>query len=100
MAKTIEYKVKIVNEGGDIVEKTAKSFKDLQASQSSLSAELQKTDLGSKKFKELQTELKATNGAISDAKNNTKLNVLWSIVGALGSALVLALVGYIFHMRL
>lgn len=71
MAKTIEYKVKIVNEGGEVVEKTAKSFKDLQASQSSLSAELQKTDLGSKKFKQLQTELKATNGAITDAKNKT-----------------------------
>lgn len=88
MAKTIEYKVKIVNEGGDIVEKTAKSFKDLQASQSSLSAELQKTDLGSKKFKELQTELKATNGAISDAKNKTTpfLERLGEMPGLVGTA--------------
>jgi len=88
MAKTIEYKVKIVNEGGEIVEKTAKSFKDLQASQSSLSAELQKTDLGSKKFKELQTELKATNGAISDAKNKTTpfLERLGEMPGLVGTA--------------
>ena len=88
MAKTIEYKVKIVNEGGEVVEKTAKSFKDLQASQSSLSAELQKTDLGSKKFKELQTELKATNGAISDAKNKTTpfLERLGEMPGLVGTA--------------
>lgn len=88
MAKTIEYKVKIVNEGGEVVEKTAKSFKDLQASQSSLSAELQKTDLGSAKFKQLQSELKATNGAISDAKNKTTpfLERLGQMPGLVGTA--------------
>jgi hypothetical protein len=88
MAKTIEYKVKIVNEGGEIVEKTAKSFKDLQASQASLSAELQKTDLGSKKFKELQSELKATNGAVNDAKNKTTplLERLGEMPGIVGTA--------------
>jgi hypothetical protein len=88
MAKTIEYKVKIVNEGGEVVEKTAKSFKDLQASQASLSAELQKTDLGSKKFKELQSELKATNGAVNDAKNKTTplLERLGEMPGIVGTA--------------
>lgn len=88
MAKTIEYKVKIVNEGGEVVEKTAKSFKELQASQSSLSNELQKTDLGSKKFKQLQSELKATNGAITDAKNKTTpfLERLGEMPGLVGTA--------------
>ena len=88
MAKTIEYKVKIVNEGGEVVEKTAKSFKDLQASQASLSNELQKTDLGSKKFKQLQGELKATNGAINDAKNKTTpfLERLGEMPGLVGTA--------------
>jgi hypothetical protein len=43
---------------------------------------------------------KIENTSISDAKTNTKLNVLWSAVGALGSALILAFVAYIFHVRL
>jgi len=71
MAKTIEYKIKVVNESGDVVEKTAKSFNDLNKSQQSLQSELQKTNLGSDKYKQLQKELKNTSGAIEDAKNKT-----------------------------
>ena len=69
--KELVFKVKVVNESGDIVEQTAKSFEDLNKSASSLKKELEKSDLGSEKFNKLQKELKNTEGAIESAKNKT-----------------------------
>lgn len=69
--KVLTYKIKIVDESGNVVEKTATSMNDLTDSISSLENELKKTDLGSDKFKQLQRELKNSQGALESAKNST-----------------------------
>jgi hypothetical protein len=70
--KELVFKVKVVNESGEVIEKTATSFKDLNESVSSLKTELDKTDLGSEKFKQLQGELKKSEAALDEAKTSTQ----------------------------
>jgi hypothetical protein len=86
--KELVFKVKVVNESGQVVEKTATSFKDLNQSVSTLKTELDKTDLGSEKFKELQKELKKSEGALEDARNKTTplLQRLGEMPGVIGTA--------------
>lgn len=69
--KVLTYKVKIVNESGDVIEKTAKSMDDLNESVSQLENELKKAEFGSDKFKMLQKELKNSKGALESAQNAT-----------------------------
>jgi len=69
--KVITYKIKVVNESGDVVEKTANSMNDLNESVSQLENELKKAELGSDKFKQLQKDLKNSKGALEEAQNST-----------------------------
>lgn len=90
--KELVFKVKVVNESGEIVEQTAKSFEDLNKSASSLKKELEKSDLGSEKFNKLQKELKNTEGAIESAKNKTtpllqRFSEMPGLVGGVASSI-------------
>ena len=90
--KELVFKVKVVNESGEIVEQTAKSFEDLNKSASSLKKELEKSDLGSEKFNKLQKELKNTEGAIESAKNKTtpllqRFSEMPGLVGTVASSI-------------
>jgi len=58
--KVISYKVKVVNEAGQVVDSIATNFDDLNKSVSDLTKELNKTDFGSEQFKDLQKELKTS----------------------------------------
>jgi hypothetical protein len=71
MAKDVEIKIKVVNESGDIIEKTAKSMDDLEKSVSSLSKELANAPLGSAKFKELDSALKDNQKTLDKTKAST-----------------------------
>ena len=86
MAKELVFKLKVVNESGDVVENAAKSFEDIEKSVKSLQDELQKTDFGSDKFKQLSTELQKAEGAMEKAQNSTKSfgDKLTSIPGPIG----------------
>ena len=69
--KVIAYKVKVVDEAGAVVEKTATTFKELKKSVADLENELQNTDFGSEQFKELNKELQNSKGALEEAQNST-----------------------------
>jgi hypothetical protein len=69
--KVITYKVKVVNESGQIVDKLATNFTELKKSVGDLENELQNTDFGSEQFKELQKELKNSKGALEEAQQST-----------------------------
>jgi hypothetical protein len=86
--KVISYKVKIVNEGGQVVESLATSFEDLSKSVGDLSKELDKADFGTENFKELQTELKKSQGALKEAQQSTMSlgEKFASIPGPVGAA--------------
>lgn len=86
--KVISYKVKIVNEGGQVVESLATSFEDLNKSVSDLSKELDKADFGTENFKELTQELKKSQGALKDAQQSTMTlgEKFASIPGPVGQA--------------
>ena len=71
MAKDVEIKIKVVNESGDIIEKTAKSMDDLEKSVSSLSKELANAPIGSAKFKELDGALKENQKTLEKTKTST-----------------------------
>ena len=69
--KVIAYKVKVVDEAGAVVDKTATTFKELKKSVADLENELQNTDFGSEQFKELNKELQNSKGALEEAQNST-----------------------------
>ena len=69
--KVIAYKVKVVNESGEVVDTLAQDFKTLKKSVSDLENELQNTEFGSEQFKDLQKELKNSKGAIDEAQKST-----------------------------
>jgi len=71
MAKDVEIKIKVVNESGDVIEKTAKSMDDLEQSVASLSKELKNAPLGSAKFKELDSALKENQKTLEKTKTST-----------------------------
>jgi len=70
--KEFVYKVKIVNENGQIVEQTATSFKDLNKSVKSLQEELDGADFGSDKWNKLNTELGKSKGALGEATKKSE----------------------------
>jgi len=65
--KEFVFKVKVVDESGNVVEKTAKNFQDLNSSLSSLKKELESADFGSEKWNQLNEEIQKTENTISDA---------------------------------
>lgn len=69
--KVITYKIKVVNESGDVVEQTANNMKSLTESVSSLEKELETAEFGSDKFNQLTKALKDNKGALDQAKNST-----------------------------
>ena len=71
MAKEIVYKVKIVDESGNVVEKAVDNIKELDSSVSGLQKKLNETPLGSKEFTQLQKDLKNSKGALDEAKSST-----------------------------
>ena len=87
--KVIAYRVKVVNEGGAVVEQTATTFKELKKSVADLEKELENTDFGSEQFKELNKELKNSKGALSEATSSTMSlsEKLGSIGGPIGGAI-------------
>lgn len=87
--KVIAYRVKIVNEGGQIVEQTATTFKELKKSVADLENELQNTDFGSEQFKELNKELQKSKGALAEASSSTMSlgEKFSSIGGPIGGAI-------------
>lgn len=87
--KVIAYRVKVVNEGGAVVEQTATTFKELKKSVADLEKELENTDFGSEQFKELNKELKNSKGALSEASSSTMSlsEKLGSIGGPIGGAI-------------
>jgi hypothetical protein len=87
--KVIAYRVKIVNESGQIVEQTATTFKELKKSVADLENELQNTDFGSEQFKELNKELKNSKGALEEAQNSNKsfTESLTSLPGPIGGVI-------------
>ena len=87
--KVIAYKVKVVDEAGAVVDKTATTFKELKKSVADLENELQNTDFGSEQFKELNKELKNSKGALAEATSSTMSlsEKLAGIGGPVGSAI-------------
>ena len=70
--KELVFKLKYLSEGGEIVEKQATTFKEIQKSVSDLQDELNNTDLGSEQFKKLQGDLKNSQGALQQASRSTQ----------------------------
>lgn len=68
--KELVYKVKIVDETGNIVEVLAQDINTLNKSVKDLENELNNTELGSDQFKDLQKDLKNTKGALDEAKKS------------------------------
>lgn len=65
--KEFVFKVKVVDESGNVVEKTAKNFKELQDGLKTLKSELENADFGSEKWNQLNEEIQKTENSISDA---------------------------------
>ena len=70
--KEFVYKVKIVNESGQIVEQTAASFKELNKSVQSLQSELDNADFGSDKWNTLNKELSNSKQALGEATKKSE----------------------------
>jgi hypothetical protein len=85
MAKELEFKIKVVEEG-QVIDKTAKSIKELEDAVASLSSELENAPIGSAKFNELQAGLKQNEKALDQATMKTKglSGALESIGGPIG----------------
>ena len=88
MAKDVEIKIKVVNESGDIVEKTVKSMKDLETEAGKLKAALANAPLGSDKFKELNSAAKDADKTLTKTKESTMSlsDKIGSMGGPIGGA--------------
>jgi hypothetical protein len=82
MAKDVEIKIKVVNESGDIVEKTVQSMKELETEAGKLKDALANAPLGSDKFKELNAAAKDADKTLSKTKESTMS--LGDKIGAVG----------------
>jgi hypothetical protein len=71
-SKELVYTVKIQTEGGDIVEKTAKSANDLRESYNSLQKAVSEQPLGSDKWQELNSALGDTKRAMAEVSEAEK----------------------------
>lgn len=87
--KELVYKVKIVDETGNIVEVLAQDINTLNKSVKDLENELNGTELGSEQFKDLQKELKNSKGALDEAKKSgmSFSEQLSAIPGPIGSVI-------------
>ena len=77
--KELVFKLKIVDENGAIVEKTAQNLDDINQSIQDLNKELENTDLGSEQWNDLAKDLgkaedalEKTGQAITETKNAQK----------------------------
>lgn len=88
MAKDVEIKIKVVNESGDIIEKTVKSMKELETESGKLKEALANAPIGSDKFKQLNDAAKETDKTLSKTKASTMSlgEQLGSVGGPLGGA--------------
>ena len=71
MAKDVEIKIKVVDESGNIVDKTVKSMKELETETGKLKEALANAPLGSDKFKELNSAAKEADKTLSKTKEST-----------------------------
>ena len=87
MAKELIFKLKVVDESGNVVEKAINNVKDLKKAQQELSAQLEKTPIGSAKWKELKANLQQVESAQQKATIAQKgfIGTLKDIPGPLGA---------------
>lgn len=87
MAKELIFKLKVVDESGNVVEKALNNIKDLKKAQQELSAQLEKTPIGSAKWKELKANLQEVEKAQQKATIAQKgfIGTLKDIPGPLGA---------------
>ncbi len=85
MAKDVEIKIKVVNESGDIVEKTVQSMKELETEAAKLKDALANAPIGSDKFKQLNAAAQETDKTINKTKMSTM--GLGEQLGAVGGPL-------------
>jgi hypothetical protein len=71
-SKELVYTVKIQTEGGDLVEKTAKSANELRESYSSLTKAISEQPIGSEKWNQLNTALGDTKRAMNEVAEAEK----------------------------
>jgi hypothetical protein len=71
MAKDVEIKFKVKTEGGEEIEKVAKSLDDLAEAQKQTQSALGKVDVKSDEYKKLSGELKTIDKAMGTAKTST-----------------------------
>ena len=65
--KEFVYKVKVVNESGQVVEQVATNFKDLNKSIKDLKDEIENTDFGSEQWNALNQDLKNSEESLKEA---------------------------------
>jgi len=87
--KELVYKLKFVTENGEVIEKSADNIKDISESVGQLETKLKGASLGSDEFKNLQTELKKSKGALDEAQASTMSfsEKLQGIPGPVGQAI-------------
>ena len=71
MAKDVEIKFRVKTEGGEEIEKVAKSLDDLAEAQKQTQQALGKVDVKSEEYKKLSGELKTIDKAMTTAKSST-----------------------------
>lgn len=70
--KEFVYKIKVVNESGQVVDSTAASFSDLSASVRTLEGELEKSKFGSDKWNQLNEGITKNKQALQDATKKSE----------------------------
>lgn len=70
--KEFVYKIKVVNESGQVVDSTAASFADLSSSVKSLEGELEKSKFGSDKWNQLNEGITKNKTALQDATKKSE----------------------------
>jgi len=70
--KDIEFRVKVINESGDVVEKTVKNINDLEEALKGTQDALKNADIGSAKWKELNSAVEQNAKALGKASSAGK----------------------------
>jgi hypothetical protein len=68
MAKEVVFKLKVVDETGNVIQKTINNVNELKRAQKELSEQLERAPIGSAKFNELKGNLEKVEGALKKAK--------------------------------
>jgi hypothetical protein len=89
MAKDVEIKFRVKTEGGEEIEKVAKSLDDLAEAQKQTQQALGKVDVKSEEYKKLSGELKTIDKAMGAAKTSTMSlgEKLGSVGGPIGGVI-------------